>query len=740
MQNFTTAFLKQLKISKQQNIFTKGLRFSELLLILIIIIIIFIFERARMPFKLSSLTIAIVLTSALHNVYAADVLPNIVLKAKKTTKDTYIAKQSKSATKLNISTQETPQTVTVVTRKQMDDFHLNSTRDILSNTPGVTVTGFETNRTSYTVRGFDISNITVDSLGIPQVDSYNYNGVDPDGFLYDRIEVIKGADALTNALGDPGATLNYVRKHPTKDFEANGSVSYGSWNTKRYEADVSGSLTQDGRVRGRLTAFEKTGDSYLNHYSEEKNGVQAIVDADLTDSTTASVGYTKTHQLTNGSQWGSLPLVNTAGQQLSYSRSYNYAPSWTYNDWNIDNYYGNIEQKLAGDWKAKLSYDEKDSKLTDKMLYLWGTPNSIDNTSGIMLYPEIYNQKFKDRTADLNFNGTYPLWGQRHEVSLGYSWSQHEVKNIYSTGSDLGTITTDLESWTPADQTWSDMMAADGEKITIKSLYASTRIHFTDQLKLILGTNYTQIDNEGNYKKDKASPYAGLTYNFTPQYTGYLSYTSIFRPQTVINTSTNQVADPIIGKSYEMGIKSAWLSQRLTGSIAVFRTDQTNFPLSSVYNPATFLTYSNLGTVRSQGVELGLAGQVTDNLNLVMGYTKFSLKNLDNGVNPRQYNPTQTFNILGTYTIPQLPQLKVGGSIKWQNDIDDPKSSNGYGLIKQDAYALYGIMASYELNPHVTLQLNGDNVTNKKYLTGLKDGQGYYGASANYTASVRFKY
>ena len=147
---------------------------------------------------------------------------------------------------------------------------LTSTRDVLSNTPGVTVTGLETNRTTYTARGFDISNILVDGIGIPQVDSYNYNNSDADSYFYDRIEIVKGADALTNALGDPGATINYIRKRPTKEFQANAGVSYGSWDTQRYEADISGSLTQDGRVRGRLVGYEKVGDSYLDRYSEEK--------------------------------------------------------------------------------------------------------------------------------------------------------------------------------------------------------------------------------------------------------------------------------------------------------------------------------------------------------------------------------------------------------------------------------------------------------------------------------------
>lgn len=701
-----------------------------------------------MPFKRSSLSLAIISLTFISTSYAEDknsndiYLPTIVSQSGQGQKQTseasksYITKNNASATKLNISNKETPQTINVVTRQQIDDFNLFTTRDILSNTPGVIVTGLETNRTTYTARGFDISNILFDGVGIPQVDSYNYNNSDNDSYFYDRVEVIKGADALTNSLGDPGATINYVRKRPTQTFQANAGLTYGSWDTQRYEADISGPLTKDGRVRGRITAFEKAGDSYLDKYSEEKNGVQAILEADLTDTTVGSIGYSHTNQLTNGVQWGALPLINQAGQQLSFARSYNYAPSWTYYDWTIDNYFATIEQKLGDNWKVKLHYDDKRSDLTNKMLYLSGAPSATDSTSGIYLYPNIYNQKFAQQTADLNLTGSFPLFGQQHEANLGYTWSKSTTRSTYA-GAFIG-YTTDLASWSPAEPTWDSMTVVPTDKYTIRSLYGSTRIHINDDLKLILGANYSEIDFKNTYKKNKTSPYAGITYNFNPTYTGYVSYTSIFRPQTVIDRATNQVAVPVEGESYETGIKATWLDDRITGSLSIFRTEQSNFAVNPIFVGNAY--YSYLGTVRSQGVELGLAGKVTDDLDLTFGYTKFSLKDTSNGINPRQYNPTQSFNVLATYRVPQIPQLKIGASVRWQDDIADPITRNGYGLITQDAYALFGLMASYDVNQYFSVQVNGNNLTNEKYLTGLNGGQGYYGAPANYNVSLRFKY
>ena len=75
----------------------------------------------------------------------------------------------------------------------------------------------ETERTSYLSRGFEISNVLVDGVGIP-LEGYNYNNDNPDSFLFDRIEIVKGANALNNGIGDPGATINMIRKRPTQDF------------------------------------------------------------------------------------------------------------------------------------------------------------------------------------------------------------------------------------------------------------------------------------------------------------------------------------------------------------------------------------------------------------------------------------------------------------------------------------------------------------------------------------------
>ena len=108
----------------------------------------------------------------------------------------------------------------------------------------------------------------VDGVGIP-LEGYNYNNDNPDSFLFDRIEIVKGANALNNGIGDPGATINMIRKRPTQELQPRliPVMVHGIPNVMKQMFPL---LTQDGKIRGRVFGYQQTGDSYLDHYELEK--------------------------------------------------------------------------------------------------------------------------------------------------------------------------------------------------------------------------------------------------------------------------------------------------------------------------------------------------------------------------------------------------------------------------------------------------------------------------------------
>lgn len=120
-----------------------------------------------------------------------------------------------TATRLVLTPRETPQSVSVVTRQVMDDFQLHSIDDVINHTPGVSIVTYDSERTEYYARGFAIQNFQYDGIPMSRNSAYSAGNTLTDMAIYDRVEVLKGATGLLTGSGDPGATINLVRKKPT---------------------------------------------------------------------------------------------------------------------------------------------------------------------------------------------------------------------------------------------------------------------------------------------------------------------------------------------------------------------------------------------------------------------------------------------------------------------------------------------------------------------------------------------
>src|SRR5690606_10289158 len=130
-----------------------------------------------------------------------------------------------TATRLVLTPRETPQSISVITRQQMDDFNLTSIDDVMEYTPGISVVTYDSERTEYYARGFAIQNFQYDGIPMTRNSAYSAGNTLSDTAIYDRIEVLKGATGLLTGSGTPGATINLIRKKPTRDFR--GHVSAG---------------------------------------------------------------------------------------------------------------------------------------------------------------------------------------------------------------------------------------------------------------------------------------------------------------------------------------------------------------------------------------------------------------------------------------------------------------------------------------------------------------------------------
>ena len=652
----------------------------------------------------------------------------------------YRVRRSESALGLELSPRQTPQSVSSVTQAQVEDFRLWSVNDLLASVTGVSVERVETDRTYYTARGFDIVNFQFDGIGMPFTNGSQWG--DLDTAVFERVDVVRGANGLLSATGNPSATVNFVRKRPTRDFQASAAVTLGSWNRRRADADLAGPLGADGRVRGRLVVAREKGDSWLDRYGIDKTVVAGIVEADLTPSTRVSLGLLEQQSDAKSPMWGALPLHFTDGSPTDYDVATSTATDWAF--WNNRDRraHADLVQALGGGWELKASALHRELKADSELFYVYGTPDRATGL-GLFSYPSQFRGDYTQQVLDVRASGPFQLGGRRHELLLGASWGKEKAREHSDYGQGIGTPLPDLATWDgryprPAFDAGSDGSRFDVQR---RSVYAAARLNPMDALHVIVGANATSVRSSGAnygvahaYDANDVSPYAGVVADLTDRLSAYASATRIFRPQTEVDAD-HRVLAPVEGNSLEAGIKGEWLDRRLLTSAAVFRTTQDN-TAEAAGTFANFQTFYRGVDATATGFELEASGQLARGWELNAGYTHLRLRDRD-GRDARTFVPRRLLRLATTYRLPSLPALAIGGAVRWQSAIS---TLDGTTRIAQDAYTLVDLMARYDIDPHWSVTVNVGNVTDEKYLTSLYWTQAYYGAPRNVSATLRWTY
>jgi outer membrane receptor for ferric coprogen and ferric-rhodotorulic acid len=653
----------------------------------------------------------------------------------------YTVRKSASASKLDLSLRETPQSVSVVTRAKMDDFQLSNANALLSNTPGVTVENFETDRTYYTARGFDITNFQYDGVGLP-FDLGLANG-DIDTAIFDRVEIVRGANGLMSATGNPSATVNFIRKRPTYPFQARGSLTYGSWNNRRVDADVSGALNADASVAARLVVVNASANSYLDRYTPKKNVVYVVIEANLSDDSLLSVGHTYQANAVKGGMWGSNPLYYTDGSATDFKTSTSTSANWSKWDTWQERSFVEYKQKINADWHAKINVNYHQDRNDAKLLYVYGVPDKATGI-GLLAYPSLYQGKSRQTMLDANFSGSFNWLGRSHQLVFGADWSQIRFKDASHYGQGIGNdIGSSLTTWRgnyPEPLFDAGTEGSDYREIR-KSLYATARFHLSDATKLISGAKWVKVETTGeSYGASHVSalqdttPYVGVIHDLFPDLSIYAGYSSILNPQSQTDIQGKKLT-AVEGTSAEFGGKAELFNRQLNLAASVFKISQNN-----VAEQAGMLgnkPYYRGINANSQGIELEASGEVATGWNANLGYTQQRITD-QTGKAARTYLPRRTMRLSTTYQVDSIPALKVGAALNWQSDIS---RDQGEGIVsRQASYAVLNMMAQYQLSPKAWLALNLNNVRNQKYLTSLYTTQAFYAAPRHASLNLTLAY
>ncbi|WP_238216930.1 TonB-dependent receptor [Pseudomonas sp. PAGU 2196] len=659
----------------------------------------------------------------------------------------YTTGSTNTATRMNLSLRETPQSVSVVTRQQMDDQNMQSLEDVARAATGINTTkDFGTERSRYFSRGFQVNDLQYDGVPTSISESYSMDVTSVNNMaIYDRVEFVRGANGLMQGAGNPSAAINLVRKRPTDTYKLKAEIGGGSWDNYHSQIDVSGPLNEQGTLRGRTVLLYNAGNSFVDRADKENQLFYAIGEADVSEDTTVTLGTVFQKDYHGGYDWGGLP-TQLDGSFYPLSRSASFAPSWAHLNKINRTVFADIKHAFNDDWKLTVNTNLMWSNAD--FLGLYG--NNIGNDQ-FRLSTNDTTYDDEQISLDAALNGAFYLLGQRHELVFGANARKDRFINESRYNNNPSVV--DILGFAPLHvvaPTYSYERIQYRNVRKDKGLYAATRLNPSDDLHVIVGSrfswvDYASADYDDRFKENgKVIPYAGVVYDLTDNASVYASYTEIYQVQSNYDIN-NTLLNPITGSNYEIGLKNEFYDGLLNTSVAVFQVDQSHLPQAvagadRICGPGHSSTcYEEGGKVRNRGFEVEASGEILPGWNAVLGYTYSHPEYVGGTRKGTDYatetSPRRLVKLATNYRLPgELDNWRVGGSLYHQSKVY-------LGSVEQGAYSLVDLNANYQINKNLSAQLNLNNVFDKQYYSAVYNSNlgNYYGEPRNFAVTLRYE-
>jgi catecholate siderophore receptor len=644
----------------------------------------------------------------------------------------YVATQTVTATKTDTPLIDVPQTITVVTREQLDDQAQRSMADVLRYVPGVTIGQGEGNRDQITLRG---QNTTADFFldGVRDDVQYYRN-------LYniERVEVLKGPYALIFGRGGGGGIVNRVQKVPSADrmFGSTGAGvnTFGAWDIS---ADVNLPVTAGGAVR--VNAFYERLDNHRDHFGGERYAFNPYLAYDLGGGWQAGLSYEYVHDdrvtdrgvpsrdgvpLTGyDSTFFGVPGVNRTGLEAHIVKG------------RLD---GQLTENLS--WSTTLLYGDYDKYYTN--VY---ANSAVDPNGSVALAGYTDPTERENFIAQTNLVWDLALGGVDNKILVGLEYgSQHSVNRRFNPLFNGGpSYSVNLVNIVYPAVTFSALARHTESRVKFFSAYMQDQISLGEHVDVVLGLRYDRFQIEGtdfvasnpfDRVDEKVSPRFGLIIKPRENLSIYGSYSRSFLPRSgdqflSLGTAQEDLA-PEKFTNYEIGAK--WdIRPNLSATLALFQLDRTN---ATEDVEAGRLTRA--GETRTRGVELALVGKLTPDWQISGGYTYQDGKVRSSGARLGQV-PEHQFALWNRYDF--SPQLGVGLGLIHQSRQYASNFTPTSTLLP--AFTRVDAAVFFQPTENIELQVNVENLFDADYFADAHNNNNISpGAplNARFTARVKF--
>lgn len=536
----------------------------------------------------------------------------------------YVAKRSTSATKTDTPLQDVPQSITVVPESLIKDQAMQSLSDVVRYIPGISPGQGEGNRDQLTIRG---NNTTADFFVDGVRDDVQYYR---DLYNIDRVEALKGSNAMIFGRGGGGGVINRVIKEADGRNIRNFSVTGGSFNTKRATGDVGQAITPDVAVR--LNGVVENSDSYRDYVELERYGINPTLTYTPTDSTKIKLGY----EFFRDDRTADRGIPSFRGAPLETRESTFFGnPDLSNARVNAHAVDGSIEHEFNSSVTIRdrfryANYDKFYQNIFAGAVNAAGTQDSLAAYNATTKRENLINQ------TDLIFKAnTGPV---KHTVVTGLEVGRQKTDSFRNTGYFGGVNSTATSVLVPLSNplyfgpVTFRQSATDANATTTTTTvagYVQDQIELTDQVQLIGGLRVERFDIDFDNRRNGqsldrqdtlVSPRVGVVYKPIQPLSFYASYSVSYLPssgdQFSSLTSTTVNLEPEKFQNYEIGAKVEILPN-LALTAALFQLERTNTSAPDPVNPGLVV---QTGKQRTRGFEVGIAGNITERWQIAGGY------------------------------------------------------------------------------------------------------------------------
>ncbi|ELY2643940.1 ferrichrome porin FhuA [Cronobacter sakazakii] len=670
---------------------------------------------------------------------------------------TIAAKRSATATKTDTPIEKTPQSVSVVTREEMDMHQSQSVKEALGYTPGVVVSnrGASTTYDFVSIRGFTSVGLSqnnyLDGLKL-QGNFYNDAVIDP--YMLERVELMRGPTSVLYGKSNPGGIISMVSKRPTTEPLHEVQFKMGTDNLYQTGFDFSDALDDNGEFSYRLTGVARSNDQQQVNAKQKRYAIAPSFTWRPDENTNFTfLSYFQNEPQTGYYGW--LPKEGTV-QPLPNGKRI----GSDFNEGASNNSYSR-NQKMVG-YSFEHAFDDtftvrqnlRFAEMKTAQQSVYGTGVQADGHT-LNRGTVVDNERLQNFSVDTQLQSKFATGDLDHTLLTGVDFMRmrNDINAKFGTAPAI-----DLYgSYTPEDFDFEDAEPYQLNETKQTGIYVQDQAEW-DKWVFTLGGRYDWSQQATTVRANSTTPVAGsierndhqftwrggVNYLFDNGISPYVSYSQSFEPNAFDLYSTPRMAfAPSKGEQYEAGVKYVPKDMPIVITGAVYQLTKTN-TLTTDPNDATKQVPS--GEVRSRGVELEAKAALNANINVTASYTYIDAeytKDTKLKGNHVEQVPRNMGSLWGDYTFNNGPLsgLTIGTGGRFiGSSYGDPANT-----FKVGSAAVMDAVVKYDLArvglPGSSVAVNVNNLLDREYVSSCFQTYGcFWGAERQVTATATFRF